>query len=340
MVQLAGSEALNFLKSWFICLIRFILLKMCHCGRRPHRICRPQSPGLREVLLKALTVTADDYGLSLPVNEAVEEGHRRGILTAASLMVAAPAWEDAVKRARRMPSLGVGLHLTLVDGRPVLSPDRVPGLVGPDRRFSNDAARFGIELFFSPELRRQAADEIEAQFARFRETGLRLDHVNGHQHFHMHPVVVDAIARLAPAHGLPPVRIPVEPFRPSYAAIGDRPLKRLSSWLFYFALTRSMRRKLAAAGLPLNDQVFGVNDSGTMIEGRLLRYLDHLPDGVTEVYCHPATRRWHGIDNLPADYQAIEEFAALTSPVVRAKMEGLRLRPVPFRSAVRAAPLS
>jgi chitin disaccharide deacetylase len=290
--------------------------------------------------LKSLTVTADDYGLSLPVNDAVEEGHCRGILTAASLMVGAPAWEDAVKRARRMPSLGVGLHLTLVDGRPVLPPDRVSGLVGSDGRFSNNAALFGIELFFSPQLRRQAADEIGAQFARFRETGLRLDHVNGHQHFHIHPVVVDAIARLAPAHGLPPVRVPVEPFRLSYAAIGDRPLKRFGSWLFYFALTRSMRRKLAAAGLPFNDQLFGVNDSGAMVEARLLRYLDNVPDGVTEVYCHPATRRWQGIDNLPADYQVIEEFAALTSPVVRAKMEQLSLRSVPFRSAVRGPLLS
>jgi chitin disaccharide deacetylase len=286
------------------------------------------------VVLKSITVTADDYGLSVPVNEAVEEGHRRGVLSAASLMVGAPAWEDAVKRARLLPSLGVGLHLTLVDGRPVLAPDRVPDLLGPDGRFSNSAARFGIELFFSPELRRQAADEIGAQFARFRETGLKLDHVNGHQHFHMHPVVVDAIAQLAPAHGLPPVRVPVELFRQSYAAIGDRPLKRFATWLFYFALTRSMRRKLAAAGLPLNDQVFGVNDSGAMVEGRLLAYLDHVPDGVTEVYCHPATRRWQGIDNLPSDYQMIEEFAALVSPVVKAKMEVLSLRPVPFRSAV------
>jgi hypothetical protein len=116
--------------------------------------------------------------------------------------------------------------------------------------------------------------------------------------------------------------------------MGDRPVDRLGSWLFYFALTRLMRRKLASAGLPRNDQVFGVNDSGAMIESRLLRYLDHVPDGVTEVYCHPATQRWQGIDNLPTTYQPIEEFAALVSPAVRAKIEGLKLRPMPFRGAV------
>jgi hopanoid biosynthesis associated protein HpnK len=286
--------------------------------------------------VKSLVVTADDFGLSVPVNEAVEEGSRRGILTAASLMVGAPAWEDAVRRARSLPSLGVGLHLTLVESHPVLPPDRIPGLVEPDGRFSNDPVRFGTALFFSLELRRQAVAEIEAQFARFRETGLPLDHINGHQHFHMHPVVVDAIAELAPAYGFPPVRIPVEPFRQSYAAMGDRYLGRLGSWLFYSALTRSMRRKLTAAGLPQNDQVFGVNDSGAMVEACVLRYLDNLPDGMTELYCHPATRRWEGIDNLPADYQATEEFAALVSPAIRAKIESLKLRPMPFRGAVQS----
>jgi hopanoid biosynthesis associated protein HpnK len=286
--------------------------------------------------VKALVVTADDFGLSVPVNEAVEEGSRRGILSAASLMVGAPAWEDAVRRARSLPSLGVGLHLTLVEGHPVLPPDRIPGLVGADGRFSNDPVRFGIGLFFSSELRRQVADEILGQFARFRETDLPLDHVNGHRHFHMHPVVVDAIAQIAPSYGFPPVRVPVEPFRQSYAAMEDRPLGRLGSWLFYFVLTRSMRRKLASAGLPRNDQVFGVNDSGAMVESRMLRYLDHVPEGVTELYCHPATRRWQGIDNLPANYQAIEELAALVSPAVRAKIEDLQLRPLPFRGAVQS----
>jgi chitin disaccharide deacetylase len=283
--------------------------------------------------LKALIVTADDYGLSVPVNEAVEEGHRRGILTAASLMVGAPAWEDAGKRARLLPSRGVGLHLTLVDGRPVLSPDRVPGLVGPDGRFYNDAVRFGIALFFSSELRRQAADEIGAQFDRFRETGLLLDHINGHQHFHMHPVVTGAIARIAPGFGRVPVRIPVEPFRLSYATTADQPVARLTTWLFYFAQTRRMRRTLSAASLPLNDYVFGVNDSGAMVEARMLEFLDHLPEGVSELYCHPATQRWEGIDNLPPNYRPIEEFAALVSPDVKAKVETIEGRLVSFRDA-------
>jgi hopanoid biosynthesis associated protein HpnK len=283
--------------------------------------------------LKKLIVTADDFGAAVPVNEAVEQGHRNGILSAASLMVGAPAMTDAVERASRLPSLGVGLHLTLVDGRPVLPPRQIPDLVGPDGRFWRDPIRFGVALFFSPEVQRQAKAEIEAQFERFRATGLPLDHVNGHRHFHMHPVVTRAIALLAPGFGSPPVRIPLEPFWHSWRAAADRPLRRAANWLFYAAQTRGMRRRLGAAGLPLNDHIFGVNDSGAMVERRLLQLLDHLPDGVTELYCHPATRRWQGADNLPAHYRPEDELAALVSAKVSARLEAERLRPFSFRKA-------
>ncbi|HEX6000674.1 MAG TPA: hopanoid biosynthesis-associated protein HpnK [Hyphomicrobiaceae bacterium] len=283
--------------------------------------------------MKKLIVTADDFGAAVPINEAVEHGHRSGVLSAASLMVGAPAVKDAVERARRLPSLGVGLHLTLVDGRPVLPRHQIPDLVGLDGRFSCDPVRFGIALFFSPEIQRQAEAEIQAQFERFRATGLLLDHVNGHQHFHMHPVVTRAIARIAPAFGSPPVRIPRETFRRSWRAAAERPLHRLGSSLFYAAQTHRMRRHLEASGLPLNDHVFGVNDSGAMVEQRLLAFLDHLPEGVTELYCHPATRRWVGPDNLPAHYRPEDELAALVSAEVFAKLDSIRIQPVSFRKA-------
>jgi hopanoid biosynthesis associated protein HpnK len=283
--------------------------------------------------LKKLIVTADDFGAAVPINEAVEQGHKSGILSAASLMVGAPAMTDAVERARRLPSLGVGLHLTLVDGLPVLPPWQIPDLAGPDGRFSRDPVGFGIALFLSRTIQRQVEAEIEAQFERFHATGLPLDHVNGHQHFHLHPVVSRAIARVAPCFGSPPVRIPLEPFLPSWRATADRPLQRFAGWLLYSTQTRRMRRHLEGAGLPSNDHIFGVNDSGAMAERRLLQFLDHLPDGVTELYCHPGTRRWQGPDNLPAHYHPEAELAALVSPAVGAKLEAAGVRPVSFRQA-------
>ena len=283
--------------------------------------------------MKRLVVTADDFGLSLPVNDAVEQAHTRGILTATSLMTGAPACDDAVERALRLPQLGVGLHLTLVDGRPVLPCDEVPGLVGTNGRFSTDPVRFGTELFFSAELRRKAEAEITAQFEKFRRTGLVMDHVNGHQHFHMHPVVSRIIAKLAPAFGHPPVRIPVEPLLPSYLATSDRFLGRLWSWLFFIAQSRLLRRRAIAAELPVNDYVFGLNDCGAMVETRVLQFLDRVPNGISEFYFHPATKRWVGTDNLPEHYRPVEEFAALTNANVKAKVTALELSLVSFREA-------
>ena len=275
----------------------------------------------RRVATQALIVTADDFGLSIPVNEAVERAHTGGILTAASLLVGAPSAMDAVERARRLPALGVGLHVNLVEGWPALPPDRVPGLIGPDGRFSDKPVSFGIRLFFSKRLQHQAEAEIAAQFERFAATGLPLDHVNGHQHFHIHPTVASIITKLAPRYGHPPVRVPREPFIQSYRAMRDRPLRRLASWIFFLTQTYQLRHSLRRANLSFNDHVFGLNDTGAMIERRLLQFLDHVPAGVSEFYCHPATRRWNGPDNLPADYRVTEELDALVSARVKRKVQ-------------------
>lgn len=237
-------------------------------------------------------------------------------------------------RARKLPSLGVGLHLTLLNGRPVLPPDKVPALVGPDGRFSDDPVRFGVALYASPELRRQANAEIEAQFERFHATGLAMDHINGHRHFHLHPVVLEAIARLAPRFGNPPLRLPLEPFAASFAASRDRAFGRLAGSLFYSLQARRIRRRWVDGGMAANDHVFGLYDSGAMTEERFLRLLDHLPQGVSEIYCHPATRRWEGPDNPPASYQPEAELKALLSPAVKTKMDAMGLKPLTFRAAL------
>src|SRR5262249_2197106 len=136
--------------------------------------------------IKKLVVTADDFGLSVEVNEAVERAHRDGILTAASLMVAAPDAADAVARARRLPRLRVGLHLALVEAVPVLPAADVPALPGSNGRFHADMAKYGAKILVNAAARRQLAAEISAQFRAFHATGLVLDHVNAHKHFHLH----------------------------------------------------------------------------------------------------------------------------------------------------------
>src|SRR4029077_13318102 len=170
-----------------------------------------RAPGARA--LKQVVVTADDFGLALEVNEAVEAAHRGGVLTAASLMVGAPAAEDAIARARRLPRLRVGLHLVLVEGRPVLPLQRLPDLVDASGRFRSDMVRLGFDIFARPAVRRQVAAEIEAQFEAYRATGLALDHVNAHKHFHLHPTIAALVIAIGARYGFCGFRVPLQTAR-------------------------------------------------------------------------------------------------------------------------------
>ncbi len=264
-----------------------------------------------------LVVTADDFGLHQAVNEAVEQAARAGTLTAASLMVAAPAAADAVRRARALPQLNVGLHLTLADGRAQLPPDEIPRLVDPSGRFGNRLVLDGWRYFALPAVRRQLRAEIRAQFAAFARTGLALDHVNAHKHLHLHPTVLAMLLEIGAEFGMPAVRVPAEPPRLARRVSGNAGLGArfgalgLAPWLFL------MRRRLRAAGVAHNDHVFGIAASGSMVESRLLALLADLPPGATEIYLHPATRSGEAIAPSMRGYRHTDELAGLLSPRVR-----------------------
>lgn len=264
--------------------------------------------------MRQLIVTADDFGLAIPVNEAVEAGHVEGVLSSASLMVAADATEDAVERARRLPNLRVGLHVVLVNGRPALKPDRVPDLVDREGRFSSDLFGAGVRYFFKPGIRAQLEAEIRAQFEAFAGTGLALDHVNAQNHMHVHPSVLSLIMKVGRDYGLRAVRIPYEPFWPSWRAMRTHGRGRLTNALFLAPWLTLMRLRLRAAGLVSNDYVFGLNDTGHMTPERVRAFIDNLPRGTTELYVHPATTAWPGAE--PPDYDFAGEFAALIDPGV------------------------
>ena len=268
-------------------------------------------------MTKHLIVTADDFGLSRQVNEAVEASHRDGILTAASLMVGSPAADDAVRLARALPKLRVGLHLALVDAKPVLPPEYVPDLVGPDGWFRRDTARFGAEIFFRPRLKRQIEREIEAQFQAYAATGLALDHVDAHQHFHLHPTIAGLMIRIGRRFGMRAVRIPAEPTAIIRAIDAEAPRAIpavVAPW------TALLGRRLRRAGCFVPDQVFGLAWTGAMTTERIANLIDRLPEGVTEIYTHPATDGDY--PGAAPGYLYADELAALVAPRVKAAVAG------------------
>jgi hopanoid biosynthesis associated protein HpnK len=264
--------------------------------------------------VKKLIMTGDDFGLSLPVNEAIEEAHRQGTLTATSLMVGAKSAGDAVERAKRLPTLKVGLHLVLVDGSPILPPEVVPDLVSRQGEFSSHFVRAGINFFFRRHVRRQLEAEIRAQFEAFRKTGLSLDHVNAHHHMHLHPTISGLALKVGRDYGMKAMRLPCEPLLPSWRASRNGLLRRTSTCLALSPWVSLLKRRFRHAGVYSNDFVFGMNDSGDMNLDLVLRILRNLPPGVTEIYFHPATPK---INHKGKDSCCHRDYEALTSPELR-----------------------
>lgn len=221
-------------------------------------------------------------------------------------MVAGPAAADAVRRARAMPNLQVGLHVVAIEG---------PGIT---RAFPSDQLGLGIEFARHPH---RLATEIRAQFEAFAATGLRLAHADAHKHMHLHPVVGRLMIDIGREFGLRAIRIPAEP--PAVMVACGTPqgagARALHVW------TRLLRRQATSAGLFTNDAAFGISWSGHMTSDRLLRLIPHLPPGVSELYFHPAASRDPTLDHLMPDYEHEAELAALLNPDVAAALSHTRI---------------
>lgn len=264
--------------------------------------------------MRKVIFSADDFGLSEAVNEGIERAHRDGLLGSASLMVAGPAAEDAVRRARRMPGLKVGLHLVVIEGPAVLPHAEIPDIVDAEGQFPSDQLSLGLRYFFLPTVRAQLRAEIRAQFAAYAATGLRLDHADAHKHMHLHPTVAAMMIDAGWSHDLRAIRIPCEPVD-VMAACGVPPrlgARMIQTW------TGVLRAQARRAGLATCDHVFGLAWSGAMVEPNLRALSAHLPDGITELYFHPAAARDATLDRLMPDYAHTRELEALCSPAVRA----------------------
>jgi hopanoid biosynthesis associated protein HpnK len=254
---------------------------------------------------RRLIVNADDFGRSHSINLAVVRAHREGILTSASLMVSGEAASEAIELVRQNPRLGVGLHVSLVCGASALPPRAIPGLVDAGGQFSNHAVTTGIRYFFRPELRPQLEREILAQFERFRLTGLPLDHVNGHLHFHLHPVVFGILMRRAHELGITHFRLTSDLLRLNLRLASGKFLYRASHALIFALVAPRARSVLRGRGIKHTGAVFGLLQNARVDVEYVARLIPRLPPGDSELYSHPSLDEFRN------------EFEALISPRIR-----------------------
>ncbi len=264
-------------------------------------------------LTRRLIVNADDFGRSHSINEAVVRAHREGILTSASLMVNEDASEEAVTLARQNPSLGVGLHLTLVCGHAALPCDQVAGLVDNRGGFSDQPIRVGLRYFFRRELREQLRDEIRAQLEKFRATGLPLDHVDGHLHLHLHPVILPILMEFAQEFGIRRIRWTRESFWRDFPLAHGRRFYRATHAAVYLFLSSRARSVLRDKDIRHAEKTFGLLQDSHVDETYILKLLPQLPPGDSELYSHPSLDKFK------------HEFEAIISPRVKEQVAKLNI---------------
>ena len=238
--------------------------------------------------MRRLIVNADDFGLTSGVNRAIIELHAAGLVTSTSLMARTAATGEAIELARATASLGVGCHVVLVDGEPVLPPERISSLVDARTgRFPNSLATFLLRLFAG----RIRAEEIEAeaaaQIAYLQQRGVRLTHIDTHKHAHIFSAVLRPMLRAARAAGIRAVRHPFEPEWAVRAAIGA-PLARAVQIAALRPLAPRSRHVIEQEGFITTDGTIAVAGTGTLNEATLRSLFEQLPAGTWELVSHPS----------------------------------------------------
>jgi len=237
--------------------------------------------------VRRLIINADDFGLTAGVNRAVIELHQKRVLTSATLMARAVATDEAIELALKTPLLGVGCHIVLVDGEPVLPAAKIPSLA--DRktgRFRAKPGSFLRQLLLEGIRASEIEAEAAAQIALLQGRGLALTHIDTHKHVHMFPGALRPLLRAARAAGIRAVRNPFEPAWSRRATL-SAPLSRRMEVSMLRQLQRAFQRIAADEGFSTTDGALGVLATGTLDEETMRSLLGSMPEGTWELVTHP-----------------------------------------------------
>ncbi len=239
--------------------------------------------------MRRLIVNADDFGLTTGVNRAIVDCHQRGIVTSATLMANSAAFDDAVRLAKANPKLGVGCHVTLMDGEPLLPAPQVSSLLRDGKEFYRTVTDFAPRALLGKFRSEHIEAEATAQFRKIQQAGITLTHFDAHKHAHMFPSVAEPLLRAAKACGIPAVRNPFE--RPVPLALATKLSKGFRvRWAEVVALRQFQSQFLRLTqryGIATHDGSIGVVATGTLDQRVLSEMLERLSDGTFELVCHP-----------------------------------------------------
>jgi chitin disaccharide deacetylase len=243
--------------------------------------------------VKNLIVNADDLGWSEGVNRGIAHAHRKGLVTSTSLLANGRAFTSALDVARANPELGVGVHLNLSDGPPTATPAGVPGLLSPSGALENSPEALLLRIASRNFELAEVEREWDAQIRKVRDAGISPSHLDGHKHVQMLPGLFEIAVRLAKKHSIRAIRISHEEskLRTLLSSGGEQKtsvvLKQGVQARGLKLLARDAREMADHAGLVATDYFCGIAQTGAMTREGLEALLKNLPDGTTELMCHP-----------------------------------------------------
>jgi chitin disaccharide deacetylase len=293
--------------------------------------------------IKRLIVNADDFGLTDKTNQAIIEGHNQGILTSASLLANSAGFKSAVELARRLPELGVGVHLNLIEGRPVSDPSNIPSLVDDKGLFPGNPVRLARKIVIGKVKLTEVERELRAQIEKILAAGVAPTHLDGHKHIHILPSVLNIIVRLAREYEVMAVRCPAERSAHLVQLMLTNSVSSLEILKQYVAgrtllvLSLGVRKKLRRARLSCPMYFYGITQTGFLDAKCLQNIICNLPHGTSEIMCHP------GYVNLDLMWtptrllaQREQELHALIRPEIKALITELGIELISYRSLVDA----
>jgi len=243
--------------------------------------------------VKNLIVNADDLGWTEGVNRGIAEAHRKGLVTSTSLLANGRAFSSALEVASKNPALGVGVHLNLSDGPPTAAAEKVRGLLNGNGSLEGSPENLLLRIASRSLPLEEVEREWDAQIQKVRVAGIEPTHLDGHKHVQMLPGLFDIALRLAKKHGIRAIRVSHEEskLRAVMASAGEQKssvvLRQGVQARGLKLLARDAREMAERAGLVTADYFCGIAQTGVLTREGVERLLESLPDGTTELMCHP-----------------------------------------------------
>lgn len=281
--------------------------------------------------MKKLIVNADDFGLTAGVNRAIIEGYARGVITSATVMANMPAFDDAVRLAKDHPSLGVGLHFNITQGRPAAEASRVSSLIDDDGEFWGTSTALLRRALAGRLNTEEVVIELRAQIEKALNAGLRLTHIDSHKHSHALPRVCEAIILTIKDYGINAVRLPREEWRFDRNAKSFKLITQSAGAFGISQLCRISDAKLKKSDVKTPDFFFGIARTGFWTKSWLIELIERLPAGASELMCHPGYDDDElGVVGTRLRASRVNELRLLTDPDVIAKLQGSDVKLINF----------